>query len=289
MAPPVEVSAEDKQRYLEVALAAAKEAGAAIAAAWDGARRVELKGAVDLVTETDKACEAMVLSRIRAAFPDHAFIGEEGSAEAGFTAALGPGPTWMVDPVDGTTNFVHRFPFSCVSIGLVVGRRPVVGVVFNPVLGELFSAVEGGGAFLNGAPIAVSPTSHLGSAVFATELGTRRDDAFMEAAFGRMRALGQATRGMRCCGSAALNLCGVAMGRLDAYYEVGLGGPWDMAAAVCILREAGGEVLDPAGGPFNLMSRRVLGANAHLGAGVAAVLAAAPWAADEPPAVPPPE
>lgn len=108
---------------------------------------------------------------------------------------------------------MHRFPFSCVSIALVIGRRPVVGVVLNPVLGELFHATLGGGAFLNGARIATSDTRALGHALVATEVGTRRDDATMDACFGRLRALGAASRGVRCCGSCALNLCGVAMGR----------------------------------------------------------------------------
>lgn len=119
----------------------------------------------------------------------------------------------MVDPVDGTTNFVHRFPFSCVSIGLAVNKQPVVGVVFNPIMGELYQAVRGGGAFRNGEPISVSDTAELGRAVVGTELGTRRDAAFLEACFDRMRALGRATRSMRCSGSCALNLCSVAMGR----------------------------------------------------------------------------
>ena len=242
---------------------------------------------MDLVTETDKQCEALVLSAIRTAFPTHEFIGEEGSAEQGFTADLTTAPTWMVDPVDGTTNFVHRFPFSCVSIGLVINRSVVVGVVFNPVLDEMFHAVRGAGAFLNNTPISASDTTDLEKALFATELGTRRDDAFLDAAFGRIQAVSKQTRSMRACGSCALNMCSVAMGRLDFYYEVGLGGPWDMAAAALILEEAGGKVLDPVGGPFNLMSRRVLGTNGHLAVAVSGILAAATWADDEPQPLPP--
>ena len=282
---PSGVSASDKARFLEVALAAAREAGAAIAAAWDGERAIEHKGAVDLVTETDKACEALILARVRAAFPDHAFIGEEGSSAAGATAALTDAPTWFVDPVDGTTNFVHRWPFACVSIGLAVRRRLVVGVVLNPTLGETFHAVEGGGAYLNGAPIRVSQTAELANALFSTEIGTRRDPEFMDAVFGRVRAVTQACRSVRACGSCALNLCSVAMGRLDFFYEVGLGGAWDYAAGALIVAEAGGHVLDPAGGPFGLMSRRVLGANALLGNKAAALLAAPElYAPGEPPA-----
>lgn len=108
---------------------------------------------------------------------------------------------------------MHRFPFSCVSIGLTVGKQPVVGVVFNPILGEMYQAVRGGGAFLNGQPIRVSDTTQLSKAVVATELGTRRDEGFMDACFARIRTLGQQSRSLRCTGSCALNLCSVAMGR----------------------------------------------------------------------------
>jgi inositol-phosphate phosphatase/L-galactose 1-phosphate phosphatase len=116
-------------------------------------------------------------------------------------------------PLAGTTNFVHRYPFSCVSIALTVRKAPVVGVVFNPVLNELFHAVAGGGAFLNGQLISVSNTKNLQSALFATEIGTRRDDAFLDAVFQRMKVLARSMRSVRCGGSCALNLCSVAMGR----------------------------------------------------------------------------
>jgi inositol-phosphate phosphatase/L-galactose 1-phosphate phosphatase len=224
----------------------------------------------------------LIFGAIRTAFPTHEFIGEEESAAQGFTAKLTDAPTWMVDPVDGTTNFVHRFPFSCVSIGLAINRQVVVGVVFNPILNEMFHAVRGGGAFRNDVSISASDTTELQNALFATELGTRRDDAFMDAVFERIKLVSKQSRAVRACGSCALNMCSVAMGRFDFYYEVGLGGPWDMAAAALILEEAGGKVLDPCGGHFNLMSRRILGTNAHLDEKVSEILAAAPWCADEP-------
>ncbi|KAI7843873.1 hypothetical protein COHA_002420 [Chlorella ohadii] len=286
-APAPAGPASEYEPYLEVALAAAREAGTVIAEAWNAPKKIDTKsGDADLVTETDKKCEALVLGRIRAAFPDHKFIGEEGSAAQGFTDDLTDAPTWMVDPVDGTTNFVHRFPFSCVSIGLTIGKRPVVGVVYNPILNELYHAVVGGGAFLNGQPIRVSETTELKKAVIATELGTRRDADFLDACFHRIRQLGQGARSLRCSGSCALNLCSVAMGRLDVFYEIGLGGCWDLCAGALVLQEAGGCVLDPTGAPFNLMSRRVLGTNAHLAEAAAAILAQCPDAPGEPPALP---
>ncbi|PSC69083.1 Inositol monophosphatase 3 [Micractinium conductrix] len=274
--------------YLQVALDAAREAGAVIAAAWNAPKQVDTKaGDADLVTETDKKCEALILERISAAFPAHKFIGEEGSAVQGFTDELTHEPTWMVDPVDGTTNFVHRYPFSCVSIGLTINKQPVVGVVFNPILNELYHATRGGGAFLNGAPITASDTTELRRAVVGTEMGTRRDDGFMDACFDRIRTLGQAARSLRCSGSCALNLCSVAQGRLDAFFELGLGGCWDLCAGVLVLEEAGGRVIDPTGGPFNIMSRRVLGTNAHLAEQVATILAGCKYDPEEPPALPP--
>jgi hypothetical protein len=116
---------------------------------FNNSKTVEHKGKVDLVTETDKACESLIFEYLKTAFPSHQLIGEETSAIDG-TPELTDAPTWIVDPLDGTTNFVHRYPFVCVSIGLVVDKVPTVGVVFNPILDELFTAVKGRGAFLNG-------------------------------------------------------------------------------------------------------------------------------------------
>eukprot|EP00271_Cylindrocystis_brebissonii_P008549 TRINITY_DN2292_c0_g1_i1.p1 TRINITY_DN2292_c0_g1~~TRINITY_DN2292_c0_g1_i1.p1 ORF type:complete len:271 (+),score=54.54 TRINITY_DN2292_c0_g1_i1:261-1073(+) len=252
------LSAEELTHCEAVAVEAAKAAGEVIAGSFYKMKRVENKGAVDLVTETDKACEDLIFGFIQTAFPSHKFIGEEGSSIAG-TAALTEEPTWMVDPLDGTTNFVHMFPFVCVSIGLVVERQMVVGVVYNPVLQELFTAVRGRGAFLNGSQIHTSKETDLGKALVATEIGTKRDTATVEASTNRIKELLYKVRSLRLCGSCAMNLCGVACGRLDAFYEIGFGGPWDVAAGALILEEAGGIVCHPDGGPFQIMSRQVVG------------------------------
>lgn len=135
----------------------------------------------------DKDAEATIISTLRDAFPDHRFIGEEATAAQGFTSELTDEPTWCIDPLDGTTNFVHRFPFVCTCIGLVVKRQPVLGVVFNPVLGEMFTAVAGHGATLNGQPIAVSSANALGDALVATEVGVSRDAATMDAITQRVK------------------------------------------------------------------------------------------------------
>jgi inositol-phosphate phosphatase / L-galactose 1-phosphate phosphatase len=241
----------------------------------------------DLVTATDGAAEAAVRAALAAAFPSHSFIGEE---EASVAAArgqgpptLGPEPTWIVDPLDGTTNFVHGWPAVAVSIALAMGRDPVVGVVFNPVTDELFAARKGGGATRNGAACAPSPVTDLAAALVGTEIGTSRDPAVAAAAFGRAAALTAAARSLRCGGSCALGLCSVACGRLDVFYEIGFGGAWDVAAGGLIVREAGGVVADPTGAAWALMGRRVLAAAPGVAAAATAVLAGAPLADGEPP------
>ncbi|CAM6014304.1 unnamed protein product [Sphagnum balticum] len=251
------------ESYLDAAVEAAKRAGQIILSNFYVTKAVEHKGKVDLVTETDKACETMIFQYLESAFPSHQFIGEETSATTG-TPELTDAPTWIVDPLDGTTNFVHRYPFVCVSIGLVIDKVPTVGVVFNPILDELFTAVIGKGAFLNGQRIYASEQQDIGNALLATEVGTRRDKETVDLTTNRINNLLFEVRSLRLCGSCAMNLCGVACGRLDLFYELGFGGPWDVAAGALILQEAGGHVFDPSGSQFNMMSRRVAASNKHL-------------------------
>jgi len=253
----------------------AREAGVVIREAFGKKKKatVTKTSDADLVTETDQECERIIVRKIKETFPRHKYIGEEEVSATGVMPALTDEPTWMIDPVDGTTNFVHSFPFVCVSIGLCIGKRPVLGVVYNPILDELFKAREGRGATLNGVHIAVSGTSELKKAVFATEIGTKRDQGTIDSTYGRVSALTQASRAVRMCGSCACNMTSVACGRLDGFYEFGFGGPWDVAAAACIVREAGGQVLDPTGIAFDVMSRRVLSAsNRGLGGEMARIL-----------------
>ena len=258
------LSEDELSRAAQVAESAAREAGEVISAAFGVAAVAKFKASsADLVTETDEKAEALVMRALRSAFPEHDFVGEEETAAAGGIEAvvLGEGPTWMVDPLDGTTNFVHGFPFVCVSIGLVVGREPVLGVIYNPVLGEMFKAVKGRGATLNGKTIRASGCKSLSLAVVGTEVGIGRSDEFMDATFQRLRSLTQFCRSIRCSGSCAMNLAGVALGRLDAFYEIDFGGPWDCAAGAVLVTEAGGHVMDPSGRPFDVMSRRLLAGN----------------------------
>lgn len=274
----------DLQQCLEVAKQAALAAGKIIQESFSSDnKRIQQKSThVDLVTETDKKCEQVIHSMLLQQFPSHKFIGEEQASAEGGQPPLTDDPTWMVDPLDGTTNFVHSYPFTCVSIGLAVQQQPVVGVVYNPILGELFYAAKGSGAFLNDKPISVSDTQELKKGLFATEVGTMRAPETVAAVFERIQTLIGAMRSVRCCGSCAMNLAGVACGRLDAFYEIGFGGCWDVAAGAIILQEAGGVLLDPAGGPWDVMSRRVLGTNAHLGPAVAKLLAGCKTSPEEP-------
>ncbi|XP_038973007.1 inositol monophosphatase 3 isoform X1 [Phoenix dactylifera] len=249
--------------FLAVALEAAKCAGEVIRQGFYQTKHVEHKGQVDLVTETDKACEDLVFNYLKKHYPDHKFIGEETSAAFG-TAELTDDPTWIIDPLDGTTNFVHGFPFVCVSIGLAIGKVPTVGVVYNPIINELFTGVRGQGAFLNGTRIKASSQNELLKALLVTEAGTKRDKSTIDSTTNRINSFLFKVRSVRMCGSLALNLCGVACGRLDLCYELGFGGPWDVAAGAVIVQEAGGHVFDPSGGDFDLMARRVAASNSHL-------------------------
>jgi inositol-phosphate phosphatase / L-galactose 1-phosphate phosphatase len=159
----------------------------------------------------------------------------------------------------------------------------IVGVVFNPVLDEMFVAVRGEGATRNGSPIHVSGESQLGKALVATEIGVTRDQGTIEAVFHRVLHTASASRSLRCSGSCAMNIVGVAMGRLDAFFEVGFGGPWDVAAASLIVQEAGGTVLDPCGSTFDLMGRRVLAGTPAIAGQLALLLQGCKTSVAEPP------
>ncbi|XP_024020231.1 inositol-phosphate phosphatase [Morus notabilis] len=246
--------------FLASAVDAAKKAGEIIRKGFYQIKHVEHKGQVDLVTETDKECEDLIFNHLKQLYPTHKFIGEETTAAYG-TTELTDEPTWIVDPLDGTTNFVHGFPFVCVSIGLTIGKVPTVGVVYNPIIDELFSAMRGKGAFLNGNSIKVSSQSELVTSLLATEAGTKRDKLTVDATTNRLNSLLFKVRSLRMSGSCALNLCGIACGRLDLFYELGFGGPWDVAGGAVIVKEAGGLVYDPSGKEFDITSQRVAASN----------------------------
>ena len=172
-------------------------------------------------------------------------------------------PTWIVDPIDGTMNFVHRFPHTCIVIGFTVHRIVQFGVVYNPVLDELYTGRRGHGAQLNGFPIRCNPTTHLNVALLGCEMGSFQDSARLSIKTRNIAAVcsaPDACHGLRMQGSAALNMCAVARGALDGYWESGMH-IWDMAAASVVLSEAGGVVVSPVEGEeFDFCKRRVIAA-----------------------------
>jgi len=240
---------------LAVALAAAKAAGALHLEGLGRVRQVRTKGHNDLVTDVDVAAEAAIRAIIGEAFPDHAIVGEESGG------TLTDGPCWVVDPLDGTTNYAHGFPFFAVSIAWCIDRKPVLGVIHQATSGETFWALEGRGAFLNGQPIHVSavpePSGALVATGFAPDVGLdpRNTTEFL-AALKKVQAV-------RRPGSAALDLAAVACGRFDAFWEYGLA-PWDVAAGALLVTEAGGRVSAVDGGPFALEARTILASNGLL-------------------------
>jgi myo-inositol-1(or 4)-monophosphatase len=195
----------------------------------------------DMVTEFDHASEALVVGGLREARPDDAVIGEEGTDDEGTS-----GISWLVDPIDGTTNFLYALPGYAVSIGARDGEGALLGVVAVPVLGEVFTAVRGHGAFCNGVRVRASDKADLATALVGTGFGYQPTKRVRQADV-LTRVIGR-VRDVRRFGAASTDLCFVACGRLDAYYESGLG-PWDMAAGELIAREAGAVTSDFVGGP----------------------------------------
>ncbi|KAF7997228.1 hypothetical protein HCN44_005505 [Aphidius gifuensis] len=234
------------------------ESGKIIKDALQGTKNIETKkGDWDLVTQYDKRIEKILIAGLAKEFPDHQFIGEETVASTNFLPELTDAPTWIIDPIDGTTNFVHSFPHTCISIALVVKRNIEIGIVYNPILDQLFTARRGEGAFLNGKRIQSSKISELRSSLVCIEASYAAIKSTRDLLLGRVEAFVSIAHGIRVLGSAALTLCHIAMGAAELYLSDNLY-PWDVAAGVLIIREAGGDVYDTSGGEFNLMKPRVL-------------------------------
>lgn len=244
-------------QFLEVAIDIAREAGAILRADHDRPKEIVYKGEVDLVTETDRRSETVIVARLREHFPDHAIVAEEG----GGAAAAGAKYCWHVDPLDGTTNFAHGYPCFAVSIGLAEHGEPIAGVVFNPVSGEMFAAARGEGAYLNGERIHVSPVEKLAHSLVATGFPThqRKNSANMYYYW----EFTLHSHGVRRDGSAALDLCSVACGRFDGFWEFGLNS-WDTAAGILLITEAGGMVSDFSGAPYHAGGPRLLASNGRI-------------------------
>ncbi|MGC2330329.1 MAG: inositol monophosphatase family protein [Candidatus Acidiferrales bacterium] len=240
--------------FLKVASDIAREAGAVLRKEFDRPKKISYKGEVDIVTESDRRSEEIIVARLQEHFPGHAIIAEEG----GGAAAAGAKYCWHVDPLDGTTNFAHGYPCFAVSIGLSEDGEPIAGVVFNPVSDEFFTALRGEGAYLNEQRIHVSTIEKLATSLVATGFPTHQRKRSANINYYWEFTL--RSHGVRRDGSAALDLCSVACGRFDAFWEFRLNS-WDTAAGVLLVREAGGIVTAIDGGPYQLGGPGLLASN----------------------------
>ena len=246
----------DLDELFAVASAAAEDAGKVLLEKARVGFKISKKGRVNLVTEADLAAEKVIIERILSRFPDHGILAEE----RGETASESP-VKWVIDPLDGTTNYVHQYPCYCVSIACEVNGEVVVGVVFDPVSDECFHAIKGRGAFLNGTPISTSMESVLEDSLLVTgfSYGTETIKRNLEL-FNTMMLQ---CRSVRRDGSAALDLCYVACGRFEGFWELRLY-PWDVAAGALIVTEAGGKVSRFDGTEVSIYDREVLATNGKI-------------------------
>jgi myo-inositol-1(or 4)-monophosphatase len=232
----------------------AYRAGALLRSGLERERLLELKSRAEVVTDVDRASEALIVDAIRQQFPHHRIVAEEGGAAEGSSDF-----TWLIDPLDGTNNYAHGFPFFCVSLGLLQGDQPLLGVVYDPLRNELFSAERGQGARCNGRRLHVSATPSLGAALLTSGFPYNRfsntDNNLRE--FGRLLLRAQDVRRP---GSAALDLAYIAAGRSEGHWELGLH-PWDVAAGALLVTEAGGTITDWQGQPWTVWNERMVATN----------------------------
>src|SRR5271169_1350749 len=242
--------------FLEVAIEAAHEAGGILLAEFDRPVKISYKGEVDIVTQADRRSEQAIVSRLRTHFPKHAIVAEEGGG------AESDSPfRWHVDPLDGTTNFAHGYPCFAVSIGLEESGELIAGVIYQPVSGELFTAVKGEGAYLNQKKIQVSLIEKLATSLLVTGFPSVKRSQNPNIHYYWDFSL--RSHGVRRDGSAALDLASVACGRFEGFWEFGLHS-WDTAAGVLLVREAGGTVTQFDGQPYRLVDRELLASNGRV-------------------------
>jgi myo-inositol-1(or 4)-monophosphatase len=260
--PPVDPSLLPPLRDAAVELAVA--AGAVLLEHRRGDLRTESKGRRrELVTAADRAAERVVVGGLLQRFPGHGVLAEEGVLTAQGRVTGESEWTWIVDPLDGTTNFVHGLPFFAVAIALAFRQAPVVGVVHAPALGDTYAAATGHGAARNGERLAVSSTAELADALLATGFAYVRDDPGRDDNAARLSRMLPLCRDVRRFGSAEIDLCLVAAGAFDAYWELDLA-PYDVAAGAVVVQEAGGTVTDLAGGDRWLFGGQILASNGRL-------------------------
>jgi myo-inositol-1(or 4)-monophosphatase len=240
--------------YLNSTVAMARQAGLLLKEKFDQPHTIEYKGRINIVTEADHASEALIMSCIRETYPDHDILTEESLG-----IAQGSDFRWIIDPLDGTTNYAHGYPVFCVSIALENKGEICCGAVYNPMLDEMFSAEMGGGAFLNGSPIHVSDTADLSKSLLATGFPYDVRDS-RENNINYFSNMAVNVQAIRRAGAAALDMAYVAAGRFDGFWELKLM-PWDTAAAWLIVTEAGGQVTNLFGEHFYLYAPHVLASN----------------------------
>jgi myo-inositol-1(or 4)-monophosphatase len=253
--------------YLEFAVELARDAGGVLKHYMTREKRIELKGRANLVTAADKESEALIIRRIRDRFPRHSILAEESGASGPPESGQGK---WIIDPLDGTTNFAHQYPFFCVSIGFELDGDIVCGAVYDPWRDEMFSGARGMGSFVNGNRLRVSEVDSLRGSLIMTgfSYGFREK---LQLAMGQFEAFLVECQAVRRGGSAALDLCYTALGRVDGFWEMDLH-PWDAAAGLVILEEAGGRVTDFQGGPFSVYGKQILASNGRIHEEMTAVL-----------------
>ncbi|MEE8160125.1 MAG: inositol monophosphatase family protein [Acidobacteriota bacterium] len=243
-------------KIFSVAQELALEAGQFLLSRFRSDFDISKKGRINLVTEMDLRAEEMIVSRIRREFPDHEILAEEKGSHVGNSSYK-----WVVDPLDGTTNYAHGYRFFCVSIAVEYENRPVLGVVYDPVTEELFSARRGQGAFLNERRVSVSSQDRLIDSLLGT--GFSYDDQKIRENLQLFNRIILHTRAVRRDGSAALDLCYVACGRFEGFWELSLH-PWDVAAGTLIVAEAGGLVTDFDGAACTIYDQRILATNGKI-------------------------
>ena len=250
---------EQEKSVLELASSLARDAGRIQRERYATSLEIRTKSAaVDLVTDVDETCEALIVSTLEAERPEDAILAEEGGERSRSGAAW----RWIIDPLDGTTNYAHGYPRFCVSIGVELEGTRTVGVVYDPLMDELYHAVVGRGAFLNGRRIRISEETALDRSLLATGFAYDRRKSEQDN-LDEFAALLKAARALRRDGSAALDLCYVAAGRLDGFWEFKLA-PWDVAAGYLIVEEAGGRCSDLSGGAAPASGSAVVASNGQI-------------------------
>jgi myo-inositol-1(or 4)-monophosphatase len=244
--------------YLKTAIDLARKAGAVLRSYVGREKGVAYKGRANLVTLADKESEALILKGIRERYPDHAILAEESGAAGAATAET----RWIIDPLDGTTNFAHQYPSYTVSIGVESGGEIVCGAVYEPLRDEMFSGARGQGAFLNGERLRVSTVDRLAEGLLITGFPYDFRDR-LDTVLAQFRGFLLEAQAVRRGGSASLDLCYLAAGRCDGFWELGLQ-PWDTAAGSLIASEAGARVTDFDGQPFSIHKREILASNGRI-------------------------